>query len=288
VPLGEHVERLRSLLAALKLPATATRVLVVPDADLAYIPFAALWPERDVGLLPCGSLLERLRPFISRRSGTRALAVAVSDYSAPSLLAVDNTLLAKLTLNRVRGGPMNLLPLRFAEQEARHVAGSDGLLLLDSEVTSARLLDILGRPEAPVWTTIHFTCHGLVNADHPRLSGLALTDGLLTAQEIFPLRLKTDMVVLSACDTATDPYVMGEGLSGLVRSFLQAGAPRVIASLWKVPDEPTAALMAHFYDQLRADPELSPSTALRRAQAKIRETWPSPENWAAWTLWGAP
>jgi CHAT domain-containing protein len=103
---------------------------------------------------------------------------------------------------------------------------------------------------------VHFSTHGLLNNEHPELSGLVLSlfdasgrpqDGILRLHDIHNLRLNADLVVLSACETALGTQVRGEGLIGLARGFMYAGASRVVASLWKVEDQATASLMKQFY-----------------------------------------
>jgi hypothetical protein len=287
---GPLLEAIQGALSVVQFPAGVSTIHVVPDGALAYLPYPAIWPMHDVAVLPSATSLRRTRR-LQRRAATERLAIGVSDYSSESLFG-DLRGVAALTHPMFRGYVTRLRPLPGVVGEVKRVAGARGRTLLDHTATAANLLEILGDPKAPRWASIHFACHGRINADFPLLSGLALADGFFTAQEVMPLSLRTEMVVLSACDTATDPYVMGEGVAGLVRAFFQAGTPRLIASLWQVPDEPTAALMGYFYDLLDADQNTPPARALRRAQEFVRTTqngrWASPSNWAAWTLWGAP
>src|SRR4030095_40425 len=103
---------------------------------------------------------------------------------------------------------------------------------------------------------VHFATHGFLNSQHPELSGIVLSlvdeggkpqDGFLRLHEIYNLKLGADLVVLSACRTRLGKEIKGEGLVGLTRGFMYAGAPRVVASLWAVDDETTAELMKRFY-----------------------------------------
>ena len=119
------------------------------------------------------------------------------------------------------------------------------------------------------------------------------TDGHLTALEILSLRVSADLAVLSACDTARGKIYEAEGMMGLSRAFMVAGAPRVLCSLWKVDDAATRALMVRFYELWNpgAGKEgLPAATALRKAQEHVRghEKWNHPRYWAAWVLWGLP
>ena len=135
-----------------------------------------------------------------------------------------------------------------------------------------------------------------MNSDRPELSGVVLSlvnqkgqseDGVLRLHEIYNLQLNADLVVLSACGTALGKEVRGEGLIGLTRGFMYAGAPRVAATLWKVDDAATAELMANFYRFMLKE-KLSPAAALRAAQLELRKQkrWHAPYFWAGFVLQG--
>ena len=112
-------------------------------------------------------------------------------------------------------------------------------------------------------------------------------EGFLRLHEIYNLRLNADLVVLSACQTGLGREVRGEGLIGLVRGFMYAGAPRVVASLWKVDDAATAELMSVFYRKMLVE-NLRPAAALRAAQIEMlkKRHWQSPYYWGAFVLQG--
>lgn len=143
---------------------------------------------------------------------------------------------------------------------------------------------------------IHFATHGLLDNEHPELSGLVLSlvgpdgkprDGFLDLQDIYNLDLPVDLAVLSACQTGLGKEIGGEGLVGLTRGFMYAGASRVVASLWQVDDAATAELMGAFYKAMLKD-GLRPAAALRRAQHELmqQKRWRDPYYWAAFTLQG--
>jgi CHAT domain-containing protein len=143
---------------------------------------------------------------------------------------------------------------------------------------------------------IHFATHALLNNDHPELSGLVLSlvdkmgqpqDGFLQLEDIYNLHLPADLVVLSACDTALGQEIKGEGLIGLTRGFMYAGAMRVVASLWSVDDSGTSELMTRFYKTMERD-NLPPASALRAAQIQMlrQQRWKSPFYWAAFQIHG--
>lgn len=129
---------------------------------------------------------------------------------------------------------------------------------------------------------------GVVQPAVPGLLALAPSggnDGLLRAAEIAPMRLQAQLVVLSACNTGRG-RITGDGVMGLARSFLVAGVPTVVASLWKVPDEPTKTLMIAFYESMERN--IDPSTALRRAMLETLKQHPNPRDWSAFMTIGAP
>jgi CHAT domain-containing protein len=104
---------------------------------------------------------------------------------------------------------------------------------------------------------------------------------------VYNLRLNADLVVLSACQTALGEDIRGEGLVGLTRAFMYAGTSRVVASLWRVPDSATAALMQRFYRAMLIE-RRTPAEALRKAQQSVRadRRWAAPYYWAGFTLVG--
>jgi CHAT domain-containing protein/tetratricopeptide (TPR) repeat protein len=146
---------------------------------------------------------------------------------------------------------------------------------------------------------IHFATHGLLNNSHPELSGLVLSlidrsgveqDGFLRAYEIYDLKLPAELVVLSACRTGLGKEIKGEGIVGLTRGFMYAGAARVLVSLWDVSDEASAELMTQFYRKMLGKERLRPSEALRAAQVQVlsNKRWRAPYYWSAFVLQGEP
>lgn len=143
---------------------------------------------------------------------------------------------------------------------------------------------------------VHFATHGYIDTDKPGLSALVLSmvnergepqDGLLKPQEIYNLRLRADLVVLSACQTGLGKEIRGEGLVGLTRGFMYAGAARIVVSMWNVSDRGTADLMSHLYRGMIAD-GLRPTAALRAAQIELmkQRQWKAPYYWAAFVQQG--
>lgn len=145
---------------------------------------------------------------------------------------------------------------------------------------------------------VHFATHAFLNDEHPELSGLVLSlvdekgapqDGFLRLHEVYNLNLPAELVVLSACQTALGKQIKGEGLIGLTRGFMYAGAKSVVASLWEIDDQATAELMDHFYREMLLK-DKSPAAALRAAQIAMwdqkNRKQHSPYYWAAFVLQG--
>jgi CHAT domain-containing protein len=186
--------------------------------------------------------------------------------------------------------------LVFSRREADEIvglAGAEGSFkALDFTANRATALS----SSLSQYRIIHFATHGLLNSQHPELSGVVLSlvdeegrpqDGFLRLHDIYNLRLAADLVVLSACKTGLGKEIKGEGLIGLTRGFLYAGAPRVVASLWKVDDRATAELIKLFYQRMLRD-GLRPAAALRKAQIDMwkQRRWATPYYWAGFTLQG--
>jgi len=133
---------------------------------------------------------------------------------------------------------------------------------------------------------IHFSCHGYFDDADPLSSGVKLYDSVLTAREIFDMRLNTELVTLSACQTGLNQRSPGDELIGLTRAFIYAGAPSVIVSLWSVDAHSTQELMHEFYTLLKNGTDKA--TALQEAQKRImeKEGYSHPYYWAPFVLVG--
>jgi CHAT domain-containing protein/tetratricopeptide (TPR) repeat protein len=232
------------------------------------------------------------------RDARPVTTTAADAATRPAIAAADSRSLATRAFEPFVGddtrGSLARLPFSRAEAlaVASQVPASSLLQATDFDATlglatSGRLND---------YRIVHFATHGLVNTTRPELSGLALSlvdaegrsrDGFLRLNTIYNLRLSADLVVLSACQSALGKEIAGEGLVGLTRGFMYAGAKRVIASLWQVSDVATAELMKKFYAHMLQH-HLAPADALRRAQLEIARDprWASPYFWAGFVLQG--
>src|SRR5262249_19967086 len=140
------------------------------------------------------------------------------------------------------------------------------------------------------YPVVHLATHGLLDSEHPPISRLVLSvleenqrlhDAFRPMRGKFRLQMPWQLVGLTAGQSALRKYVNGEGLVGLTRGFMHAGAQRVVVSLWQVDDLATAELMKHFYHGMLKE-NLRPAAALREAQIEMSKIprWSSPYYWA--------
>lgn len=188
--------------------------------------------------------------------------------------------------------------LPFTRKEAQVIAdlvvpASGRQQALDFEASRA----IACSAELSQYRVVHFATHGFLNSAHPELSGIVLSlvdeqgrdqNGFLRAHEIYNLKLPAELVVLSGCRTGLGKEIKGEGLVGLTRAFMYAGAARVLVSLWDINDKATAEFMTRFYRAMLGKEQMRPAKALRAAQVSMwkERQWPSPYYWAAFVLQG--
>lgn len=312
------------------------RLLVVADGQLQYIPFDALPSPQDdthgaahepppplvirneVVSLPSVSALAALR----REGRERARAPKLVAVLADPVFERDDPRLrppARPEATEAAGDAAASPPAPQLAEVLRGfggtVRGSSGLSRLPATLREANaILDLTPRGSALAATgfdasratatsaelgryrIVHFATHGIINDEHPELSGIVLSmlnerggreNGFLQLHDIYNLRLSSDLVVLSACDTGLGKDVRGEGLVGITRGFMFAGSKSIVASLWRVDDEATSTLMVHFYRAMLRD-GLRPAAALRAAKEAMwrQPQWRAPFYWAAFVIQG--
>jgi CHAT domain-containing protein/Tfp pilus assembly protein PilF len=308
--LKAHTERFRQMLLG---PVASLlrdkRLVIVADGALQYVPFTVLAGANEVVSLPSISVLAQLRrENVTRRAPSKSVAVfadPVFESDDPRLQRASqtkretqsNASVAQSLPDFDFGQSATGLPRLFASrEEAKAIMAlaprGATYAALDFEANRERAMS----DELNQYRILHFATHGLLNTARPQLSGVVLSlydekgnqvDGFLRLNQIYNLRLSSDLVVLSACSTALGKEVKGEGLIGLTRGFMYAGANRVMASLWKVDDEATAELMTNFYRNL-LQKQMTPSRALSAAQIEMQKQprWSSPYYWGAFVLQG--
>ena len=209
--------KLRKLLVPpLKLDPSVTSLVIVPDGVLFSVPFGAVFEKHLVSYAPSATTLGVLAAG-DTKAGASILALGAPIYEPGRRLAA--------------------LPGTRVEVETVAQAKNR---LTDKNAGETSLRAALTKQER--WRAVHLACHGVIDTEFPLESSLELTaqpgtDGRLTAAEVFEMDFTCDLAVLSACQTGRGTVVKSEGLLGLTRAFMIAGAPRVICSLWKVDDE---------------------------------------------------
>ena len=299
----------RLILEPLSTNLGTSRLIVIGDGALQYVPFQLLKKTRDaaepliatteIAHAPSASTLALLRRQQSNRQRGPHLmigfgdAVFSPDYAPPASGLRSSTEVEQTRSEQV--SEFSKLPRLFnAKRELRAIgelAGSDSAFYIEFNATRENLLNT----DLTKYQILHLVTHGIFDANHPESSGLVLSlidsnarplDGFVGLHDIFKLRAP-DLVVLSACYSALGKQQNGEGLVGMVRGFMHAGASGVVASLWQVDDRATSELMKHFYANMLQG-HMGPAAALRDAQNKIRSQaeWSSPYYWAGFSYQG--
>jgi CHAT domain-containing protein len=301
------------------------RLLIVGDGALQSIPFAALPIPRlgnsdtcrgdacvaptpmlvnhEIVSLPSASTIAVLRNELKDRKPAPKTLVAIADPvfepNDPRLKKAGETSSSSSSTEATRSARemgVNLQRLEYTRKEAEAILA----LVPDNQRFSA--FDFAAnrttatKPDLSQYRIIHLATHGLLNTINPELSGVVLslldengadTNGFLRLNDIFNLNLPAELVVLSACETGLGKDVKGEGLVGLTRGFMYAGAKSVTVSLWNVSDTATSILMTKYYQQM-LDKGVNPVAALRAAQLEMMKTeqWNAPYYWAAFLVQG--
>ncbi|MEB3310124.1 MAG: CHAT domain-containing tetratricopeptide repeat protein [Snowella sp.] len=292
------------------------RLLIVADGGLQYLPFAALPSElntsetpkflienHEIVSLPSASTLGILRKEThARKPPAKLLAMLadpvfnINDERLKNIVSQTEQKLPPDLERSARESGVLFDRLPYTQAEAQGILSLIPANQRLQESGFAANRETATSQQLSQYRFIHFATHGLLNSQNPQLSGIVLslldssgkpTNGFLRLYDIFNLNLPAELVVLSACQTGLGQEIKGEGLIGLTRGFMYAGAARVLVSLWNVDDQATSVLMIHFYRAILKD-GLSPTAALRKAQLELQKNpnWSSPYYWAAFSLQG--
>jgi|GEM_PF-2519273 len=259
------------LFTSLKITPEIKNLIIIPNHELNYLPFHLLQDSRskflcdnyELSYLPSAAAIKYLKNKNSIKGN--------------SLLALGNP--------QVQDS--NYHQLMFSKEEVDEIIKMfpESKGLVDSEASEANFKQFCGN-----YNIIHFACHYDLNGLHPMYSGLMLSpgkgeDGRLNIYELLTLDLNANLITLSACQSGLGTLSNGDDMVGLSRSFIYAGTPSVICSLWKVEDESTEYFMKHLYKYYK---KYSKAEALRRAQLMTRKKYKSPYKWGAFILIGDP
>jgi CHAT domain-containing protein len=245
-------------------------VIFIPDGVLYEVPFAALKNEQGKYLIDLHTI--SIAPSLAVLAQTAQLKQRNISTITPSLIVGNPDF----------KGKHEVLP--FSEYEARDIAKLfPSRLLLGNKATESAVKQWL--PSARI---AHFATHGVPDNENGLDSSIILTpsgsdSGFLTAAKVLNLSLQADLIVLSACDTGRGK-ITGDGVIGLSRSFITAGANSIIVSLWSVNDGSTSMLMTDFYRQWQGGK--SKAQALRTAMLNTKARYPDPYFWSSMSLYG--
>ena len=307
---GTGAELSKRLYAMLVKPvpeaATATRIIIAPDAILNLLPFEALrdaqgeylLKSRVISYVPSGTILSTLRHAEKQKLAPKPL-LAVGDVEYENQGGSGRRIPPPASIRgRIERGIADLsgiglhdLPETRAEvEEIGKIVGSDAVMLLGKDATETAFK----KQPLDQFRILHLAVHGFADTQYPERSALVLgtdpqsgDDGLLQVREIIRLRLNAELTTLSACDTGVGKLQGQEGISNLVEAFLVAGSKSVVASLWSADDTFASALMEQFYRHLARGEDAS--SALRNAKLDLLAKYGdqvSPFYWAAFIAVG--
>ncbi len=246
------------------------RLIVIPHGVVHYVPFHALLNGRgylvdqfEISYAPSATVLKLCRRQKKRNeSGFKRSSSRRKEMVALGLAGADT-------------------PSIIEEIDTIESIFPDSVKLTGGEATRANLLKA-----APGARFLHLASHGYFRRDNPMFSFLKLADSRLNFYSLLDLKLNAELVTLSACHTGVNKVFPGDELHGLMRGFLHAGAPSLVASLWATSDASTAQLMKEMYGQIRAG--ASKRAALRSAQLAVKNEFGHPYYWAPFILMGNP
>ena len=263
-----------------------SKLIFVPHQELALLPFAAFAD-------PDG------RYLVERYELSQTPSIALLHANPPRDRAYTTSRYPVLIASNPDPMPDGLPSLPGAAKEADAIADLYAKLypnvfqLAGAEATEHNLKQQV--KDLQGFRLLHLATHGIYEPGKEDGAWIALAregksrkrNGQLTLREIFQLEIDAELVVLSACDTGRG-RITGEGILGLTRAFMRAGAKTVVSSLWRVPDDATADLMVAFHQALLDGSGMSKSAALRQAMLATMDKHPDPVNWAAFTVVGDP
>lgn len=256
-------------------------ICIIPDKNLSYIPFSALISPSSQKYL--------IEDYVVTTSESPSVFLMCSRNATQKAQVKEERLLSVGNPRFDRAAFPDLDDLPNAKREAQEIASkyNDGFPLLEANATVAAV-----KSEMPRSDVVHLALHSVLDNDLPLNSSLLLsgsgTQSELHAYEVYKLGLeRTRLVVLSSCQTGAERYYDGEGMASLARSFIGAGVPLVVASLWPVDSAATEKLMVLFHQERR---QTSTAVALANAQRAMlhdsQTRFQSPYYWAAFTLNG--
>jgi CHAT domain-containing protein len=280
------------------------RLIIIPDGNLNYLPFEALVGQgridhpkyliKDfrISYAPSATALASLQDrknLASLRKDLLAFADPDYDFASISRKETDpDDILREFYLEQ----GFDFSPLKYSAEEVRQISKLIKKKARDIYTEKSAREEKIKSLALKDYKIIHFATHGFIDERVPLRSSLLLTldqdpteDGFFQAREIYNTDLDAKLVVLSACQTGRGKLERGEGVMGLSRAFLYAGAESVVASLWSINDKATSVFMKYFYKGLCQG--LTKEEALQKAKLDMIESeYRHPFFWAPFVLNG--
>lgn len=281
---------LYKLLIPKHLPSHTSRLIILPTGRLDIIPFETLLIKPSAGQ-PYTSLPYLLRNYSVQYEFSAGLLLekAKAKYIQP-----QKSILLCAPVHFPENSNLNDLP--GTEVEVNEISD-----LFNAKHCSSKLFTgaeasetLLKTGDLQQYSYLHLATHGVVDENNPELSriflqpGSAGDDGNLFAGDIYNLKLRANLVTLSACQTGLGKISKGEGVIGLSRALVYAGAQNIIVSFWSVADESTSELMRNFYTELLSGATADYSSDLRKAKLALlsNDNYAAPYYWAPFVLIG--
>ena len=290
------------------LPDEIKTVVIVPDGILYYLPFEALIRDSEEESKNRDWMIEKYTITYSPSMSSLLYLQnrSVNGETAKTLLALGNPdyFPRKKSLKKSEESPSIILqdlyassgfllsPLPFAEKEIKHITQFFPQEKLDIYLRKRAQETVIKNIPLEEYRIVHFACHALLDRRFPFRSALVLSlnmqegeDGFLHVREIYNLRFRADLIVLSACQTGMGRLEKGEGILGLPRIFFYTGARSILSTLWKIDDRTSSRFMDLFYRHLSKG--LNKASALRQAKLHmLRSPRSHPFFWAAFVING--
>jgi len=295
------------------------RLLLVTEGKMQFVPFSALPVpgasnapliyDHEIVQLPSIATLRAIRATEKQnRDAADKIAAVIADpvFSRNDTRVHNSSLVASAATNEnrpestqravdtVRSDGPGRLTHSSEEADAIAKAAPRGTTMIVKGFDATR--ETAMNAHLGEYQIVHFATHGILDSEHPELSGIVLSmvdqngvekNGVMPLHDIYNMDLSAELTVLSACQTALGKDIRGEGFVGLTHSFISAGSKSVVSSLWKVDDRATAALMEDLYQSMLQN-GMSPAAALRAAKLKVMQDkrWSNPYYWAGFVVQG--
>lgn len=299
------------LFGQIKTKIAGKRLAIVAEGTLQYLPFSALQSpnsaakvladENEIVILPSASVLEQIR---ENSAQAKQFNKTIAIFADPVFDGKDARI-KRTNLPQTKQNQQLVRNPIFGQKLPRLIASRQEALNISSFATKEKInlrtdfdanIENVSDKNLADFRILHFATHGFLDTSKPAASGLVFSifdengreqNGFLNLDIIYNLNISSELVVLSACQTALGKDIRGEGLIGLSRGFLYAGSKRIVASLWKVDDSATAEFMKLFYRN-HLEKNMSASAALRQAKLEMMKIprYKSPFFWSAFTLLG--